>query len=278
VLLAWDTFGQLPDHVRALDVGAVARDGRLISLADAGELYLLTEWAPGTLCADELRRIAHSGRAEPRDLERAGALARWLVALHRPIDRPAAYVRAIRDLIGHGECLFGIIDGYGDGAPGAPVERLRAIERSCVEWRWKLRPRTHRLRRTHGDFHPFNVVFDGARLRVLDASRGSMGDAADDVAAMLINFPFFAVERRESWAHGLAPLYRRFWGSYLDGSGDRELPEVLAPFLAWRALVVSCPLFYPRLGARERDALLGWAERALAAPRFDPEWAEELFR
>jgi hypothetical protein len=277
LLLAWDTFGQVPGHAHALDVGAVAGE-TLISLAGAGEFYLLTEWAPGTLYAEELRRIAHEGRLAGGDLERAEALARYLVQLHQRIHRPAAYARALRDLVGHGECVFGIIDGYGDDTPAAPPERLQAIERRCLEWRWKLRKKSERLRRTHGDFHPFNVVFqEGTRFRVLDASRGSMGDAADDVAAMLVNFPFFAVERPASWA-ALGALYRRFLGSYLEGSGDRELLDVIAPFFAWRALVVSCPKFYPQLGARERDQMLRLAERALAAPRFDPEWAEELFR
>jgi hypothetical protein len=277
-LLAWDTFGEVEGQARAVDVGAIARGGELISLADSGELYLLTEWVPGDPYAADLRRIAESGVAGPADLERVEALARYLVSLHRPVEGPAAYARAIRDLVGHGEGIFGIIDGYGDGVPGAPLERLHAIERRCLEWRWKLRGRSERLRRTHGDFHPFNVVFqEGARFRVLDASRGSLGDAADDVAAMAVNFPFFSLERPRSWARGLGPLWRRFFRSYLDGSRDRELYDVIAPFFAWRALVVSCPKFYPHLRAPERDALLGLAERALGAQRFDPEWAEELF-
>jgi hypothetical protein len=280
ILLAWDSFGLIPDHARALDVGAVTADGELMSLADSGELYLLTEWVPGTPYADDLRRVAASGIATPADLVRADELARWLVRLHRPpLERPAAYVRAIRDLIGHGECLFGVVDGYQPDVPGAAPARLRAIEERCLAWRWKLRGRTHRLRRTHGDFHPFNVVFQqSASFRVLDTSRGSLGDPADDVAAMAVNFPFFALERPASWTHGLGLLWHRFWTRYLEGSGDRELLEVVAPFFAWRALVVSCPRFYPRLGGAERDHILTLAERGLDAERFHPEWADELFR
>src|SRR5215471_14244238 len=69
MLLAFDTFGAIPDHVRALDVGAIAPDGGLISVRDGGEFYLLTSWAPGALYADDLGRIGREGRAERLDRE-----------------------------------------------------------------------------------------------------------------------------------------------------------------------------------------------------------------
>ena len=279
ILLSFDTFGQMPGHVRPIDVGAIDGSGRLISLKEAGEFYLLTTWTDGALYVDDLRRIAHDGVAQPQDLARADVLARYLVELHQtPGDRPAGYLRAIRDLLGHGEGIFGMVDGYGPDVPGAPPERLHAIERRCFEWRWRLRSRTARLRRTHGDFHPFNVVFhEGIAFTLLDASRGGQGDPADDVTAMAINYVFFALEHAHAWKNGLAPLWRRFWRTYLDGSGDGELLDVVAPFFAWRGLVLANPSFYPALPARDRDRLLGLVERTLDAPRFDPASVEELF-
>ena len=279
-LLAYDTFGGIPRHVRAVDVGAITRDGNLISLRDSGEFYLVTEYAPGRIYAADLRRIAQDGRATEDDLLRASALAQYLVALHVGVaGRPGAYRRAIRDLVGHGECIFGIVDGYGSEVPAAPPECLHAIERSCLEWRWRLRDRVRRLCRTHGDFHPFNVVFqEGLEFRVLDASRGSIGDPADDVAAMAINFPFFALSQPGSWHNGLGLLWHRFLDTYLSLRDDPELLEVLPPFLAFRGLVLANPTFYPALAAGDRDRLLGFVERALAAPRFDPASADDLFR
>jgi hypothetical protein len=282
MLLSFDTFNELPDHVRALDVGTILRDGRLLSLGEGGEFYLLTDFAQGSLYSEHLRRIAARGKAEGHDLARCEALARWLVRLHgRRIDEPEAYVRAVRDLLGHGEGIFGMVDGYGRDAAGAGPGRLRAIEERCLAWRWRLRGREGRLARTHGDFHPFNIVFEegeGARFTALDASRGCKGDPADDVTALAVNFVFFAIERRGSWAEGLGPLWRRFWEVYLAESGDEGLLEVAAPWLAWRCLVVCSPRFYPGLPAAARDAILGLAERALQSDRFDPGWAEELFR
>jgi hypothetical protein len=56
------------------------------------------------------------------------------------------------------------------------------------------------------------------------------------------------------------------------------LLEVVAPFLAWRALVVASPAFYPSLWERERARILGFGSRALNRERFDPGDADELFR
>lgn len=279
MLLASDTFSRIPRHIQAVDVGAIGADGQLLSLRDAGELYLLTTYAPGSLYADDLRRIAHDGKVAPLDIERCDALARYLLELHRSKgSRSAAYTRALRDLVGHGEGIFGIVDSFAPDVPSASPERLAAIERRCVEWRWRLRGKGERLVRTHGDFHPFNVVFDeGTNFTLLDASRGCEGDRADDVTCMAVNFVFFALEHPRAWPEGLGVLWRRFWRIYLEETPDERLLEACPPYLAWRGLVLASPAFYPAMTPSARDRLLGFVERALDAGRLDPQWAEELF-
>ncbi|WP_437671099.1 phosphotransferase [Sorangium sp. So ce131] len=279
MLLAFDTFGSIPAHVEVVDVGALTRDRRFLSLREAGEFYLLTTYAEGRLYAADLRRVAEERRAGPEDLARCEALARYLIELHEaPGAQPGSYRRAVRDLVGHGEGIFGIIDGYPDDVPGAPPGRLQAIEQRCVEWRWKLRGRDLRLARTHGDFHPFNIVFDEAsRLTLLDTSRGSQGDPADDVTCLAINYVFFALDAPGAWQGGLRALWRRFWQVYLGWGGSAGLLEAAAPFLAWRGLVLANPRWYPAVTQRARDALLTFVERALDAPRLDPEEAERIF-
>lgn len=272
MLLSYDTFALLPRHVRAVDVGVLAADGALVPLVGTGEGYFVTEWAEGTLYAADLRRIAESGQVTADDVARTERLARLLAQIHRlPGTHEGAYVRAWRDTIGSGEGIAGMVDGYPPGTPGAPPERLAAIERACLGHRQRHKSKTSRLRRTHGDFHPFNLLFDARGEPVLlDTSRGSEGEPADDVACLAINYLFFGVEHRAQWASGLGKLWQRFFEIYLAESGDAELFELIAPFFAWRGLVVASPRWYPNLAAEDRSRILGFVERALAAERFEP--------
>lgn len=281
MLLAWDTFGLIPRHVEALDVGAIRRDGSgLVSLRDVGEFYLVTRYAEGRLYADDLRRVAREANATDDDFRCVASLARYLAGLHAErVDAPPRYVRAARDLVGSGEGIFGIIDGYPRDVAMAPPSRLEALERAAVAWRWRLKAHTDRLRRTHGDFHPFNVVIgrDGEPVP-LDASRGCAGDPADDVCCLAINYVFFAVEHPAAWPHALGPMWDLFWRTYLDATHDEEILSVAAPFLAWRALVVCNPAWYPGVDPEARHRVLTLVERALRRDRFDPAMAHELFR
>jgi aminoglycoside phosphotransferase (APT) family kinase protein len=277
MLLAFDTYGAVPRHVAAVDVGVVTRDGQLRSIADADEVYLLTGWQPGELYAQDLRRITTDG-ATARDHQRLDVLADYLAQLHRRDGaRPAVYTRAVRDLVGAGEGIFGMIDSYAADVPAAPPARLRRLEERCVGWRWRLRGREPRVARIHGDFHPFNILFAGeAELALLDASRGAVGEPADDVTALAINFVFFALDAPGAWHRGLGALWHRLWSRYLIATDDPQLLEVAAPWLAWRALVIANPRWYPNLSATGRDRLLTWVEHALDAARLDPRTADEV--
>jgi len=280
VLLAADTFGWLPRHVRVLDVGAYRGADDFVSLAETGEFYLLTTHADGETYAEDLRRIARTGTLDARDPLRLSRLVAYLGDLHaeRPRATPAQYVRAVRDLVGGGEGVFGIVDAYPDDVPGAPRARLERIEAECVRFRSRLRRRHARLCRTHGDFHPFNVLFDErSELALLDASRGSLGDPADDVTCMAINFAFFSLGHPGSWRAAFRALWSDFWAAYGRRTGDDELTAVAAPFLAWRGLVLASPVWYPELVAADRELLLSFVEAALRAPRFTPAMADEFF-
>ena len=276
---AFDDFRGMPAHIAAIDLGVVLDDGALLSIRDATEHYLITSYAPGTIYADDLRRIAATRTACDTDLARLDALAHYLATLHAPLADRARYRRAIRDLVGSGEGIYGIVDGYPAGVPSAPPERLRAIEEQCAAWRWRLSDRGDRLTRTHGDFHPFNVVFGaGTEFTLLDASRGGGGDPADDLTAMAVNFLLFAIDDPAAWPQGLGVLWHQWWQRYLGLRDDPDLLDVAPPFFAWRALVVANPKFYPQLSPRGRDRILGFAEDLLHDHTLDPHWAEELFR
>ena len=281
-LYAHHAYNTFPAHVRSLDVGIVRGSGELDSVADATEFFQLVEKAEGQPYWKDLDRLLGSP-ARDLDGERAAALARFLAETHRvKHDEPTLYHRRIRELVGHGECLMGIVDSYPHPYPLLPAADAEAIERALVSWRWRLRGRTHRLARVHGDFHPWNLLFrDGTDFSVLDRSRGEWGEPADDVAALAINYLFFGLRRAE--AGGAAPrladggpfaeIFRRFLDVYGRETGDGELAEVLPPFFAFRALVIAHPRWYPALSDATRRALLGFARAMADARRFEADEA-----
>lgn len=275
-LLLWahGAFNHLPRHVRSLDVGTVRAGGALESLGTAEELFMLAPFIEGREYADDLLRLRGGATAVPQDVARADALCDYLVEIHRVAGPdPGLYVRRVRDLLGHGECIFGVADSY----PAGPlVDSVREIERRCLEWRWRLKAKTHRLRQVHGDFHPWNILFrDGADFSVLDRSRGEWGEAADDVTCLSLNYLFFSLQRSGRLEGDFERLWRAFWERYLERSGDAEILEVAAPFFAFRALVMANPLWYPALEAGVRRKMLDFALNVLDALHFDPARANQ---
>jgi thiamine kinase-like enzyme len=179
-------------------------------------------------------------------------------------------MRRIRELVGHGECIMGIADSYASTG-FHPADELRQIEHLCVDWRWRLKGRSHRLRQVHGDFHPWNILFGPeTQFTLLDRSRGEFGDPADDVACLTMNYVFFSLERSGRMEGAFEILFRRFWERYLEKSPDREMLEVVAPFFVFRALVLANPLWYPDLSETIRKQLFAFSCAVLREPRFDP--------
>ncbi len=280
VLLAADTFGLIPRHVRVIDVGAYRQDGGFTSLLGSGEFYVLTTHAEGKVYAEDLRAIAERRGVQELDRARHDALVNYLVGLHAaPLrEPPARYTRAIRDTLGSGEGIFGICDSYPESTPEAGRARIERIEEGCLRARFRMRGREQRLRRIHADFHPFNVLFAaGSELAVLDTSRGSLGDPADDVSCMAINYPFFSLGHKSAWRAAFSALWHEFWKRYIERSGDSGVLEAAPLFLAWRGLVLANPLWYPELLPADRDRVLTFVEATLASARFIPALADECF-
>jgi aminoglycoside phosphotransferase family enzyme len=178
---------------------------------------------------------------------------------------------------------MGILDSYPEGYPPLPKREREAIERAMVSWRWRLRALTHRLRRVHGDVHPWNLLFrEGtAEFPVLDRSRGEWGEPADDVAALGINYLFFGLQRsarlgRRGVDDPFLQLFRVFMETYLRATSDGELLDVLPPFLAFRALVIAHPRWYPNLDDATR-ALLRFADRMVAGNRITVDAVSATF-
>ena len=272
--ILWEhaAFNNLPRHVKSLDSGAFLGSGGIVSTGKAEEFFVLTEFADGRGYFKDLERIRDSGKAEASDVDRTLALADYLAMVHaEKLAAPSLYTRRIRDLMGHGECIMGMIDNYPARFEFITQPVLKEIELACCEWRWRIKSRTHRLCRVHGDFHPWNILFrSGADFTVLDRSRGEWGEPADDVATMTINYLFFSLQRSGKLEGAFEKLFDQFWDRYLAKTGDREILEVIAPFYAWRGLVIASPLWYPHLSTDVRKTIFTFIGNVLKADRFDP--------
>jgi aminoglycoside phosphotransferase (APT) family kinase protein len=272
VWLDFRVFDRLPRHVPAVDMLIHTQNGELKSIRDADEMLLVTDYRDGRLYAEDLIRIRDHPTITPLDIRRAGQLGVYLAEIHRKKrDAPALWHRRLRDLVGHGEGIMGLTDSYPLDQSYATADQLRALEELANRWRWRLKPLSRRLSQVHGDFHPFNIIFEESdRFWVLDRSRGEWGEPADDVSCMAINYLFFSLQRAGRLESPFIDLHDAFWNSYLAAGGDEGLHEVIQPWLAWRALVLASPVWYPELPTAVRTKLLRFARRVMTLKRYEP--------
>jgi streptomycin 6-kinase len=274
VLRAAEDYATLPRHVIPVGVGAFRRGRPAASLDDLGEPFLLTEFVAGTPYANDLDAIVARGSLDDLDRRRVDALASYLAEVHaRPQSHPTWWRRRLRELVGSGECIAGIADSYPVPCGFVTAELLRRVEALALAWRYRLRDRAERLRAIHGDFHPWNILFEGgsAEFRVLDRSRGALGDPADDVASLSANYLFYALRTAAAFEGPFAELFRRFWTGYVQRTNDAGLSGAIAPHFAFRALVLAHPFWYPHEPESVRRLLFRFLFGVLESDRFDAD-------
>ena len=276
LIYANSVYNKLPRHVRAFDVGAVTEGGELETLGDAREFFILMDYVEGQEYAKDLDRIRDEGKLQAPDLDRARLLAEYMAKIHRVRhDAPGLYVRRIRDLLGRGDCIAGIIDSYPKDErvySFTSDEELEEIEKSCVEWRWRIKGKAHRLCQVHGDIHPFNILWQGpSRFTLLDRSRGEWGEAADDVSCLSINYIFWSLMGYGEYREPFKTLFDNLFTRYLERTKDEELLRVIQPFYAFRSLVIANPLFYPNVSPENRRRIFDFMTTVLETDVFEPK-------
>lgn len=278
-IMIWNhlTYNKLPNHVKSIGIGYFTSRGELRAIEDFQEFFQVVEFVEGEEYYKDLERIGSSGELKRLDIERAVALANYLSKIHGlKLSDPKLYRRRIRELIGHGEALMGLVDSYRGDENFLKKDELKNIEVKCVYWRWKIRDKYYRLSQVHGDFHPWNIKFkDSVEFTVLDRSRGEWGEPADDIAALTINYMFFSLIYLEKFTDPFRTLWNKFFETYLSNTEDYEILRVIQPFYAWRGLVIASPIWYPNLKFTIRRKIFNFITNVLDSEEFNYREAEE---
>jgi aminoglycoside phosphotransferase (APT) family kinase protein len=273
LLLAQANYNEMPKHIKATDVVGEAPD-RLISVKDAKEFYIFMEEAKGESYFKDFNTILKRGHLNETDIERAKMLAYFLADIHavkyQGEDAGILYRRRIRDLVGHGECIMGIADAYDRVEFTTDQELIEYVEK-CLPWWGKIRDKRERLCNVHGDYHPGNIRLHGDDFVLLDRSRGSWGEPADDVSCLSINYIYYAIKDRGTFNGPFAELFRHFLNFYFKKTNDNGFFEVSQPFFAFRVLVLANPKFYPDDSTETKRKLLNFGHSVLETERFHTE-------
>lgn len=304
-LLDLDEFNTLPRHVRAIDVLAELENGSVKSIGGGKEYYLLMEKGEGRDYFQDLNDYSGKDRLDDSDIKKIKAMSSYLSSIHSvKKDSKSLYWRKLRDTVGHGECLMGVLDLYPEGIL-ADKEMTDIIKKS-VDLEYTLKPKYGRLSQIHGDFHPGNIWFTSkdtgtqgntetenkvtaeSHRRValspsasdidfilLDRSRGPWGEPADDVTALTINFIFFSIKHHGTVKGPYLEGLKLFYEDYVKHSGDSGIYSVVQLFYAFRGVVVANPAFYPELTSGQRNMIFRFINNVLDSERFEPEKVNE---
>lgn len=278
VVLAYKTFNRLPKHANAISIGYFGENNELYSIKDFKEFFILVEFIEGRLYYKDLEEIKEKGELTDTDIERCLKLCNYLSQIHSLKSKDKRlYFRRIRDLIGHGECIFGLIDSYPSDFKFFSEKDFIELERKLINWRWKLKKYSHRLSVIHGDFHPWNIFFlENNDFILNDRSRGEYGDAADDVSALTINYIFYSLQKYKKLHGPFQKLWEIFFENYLKFTEDEEIFEIIQPYFIWRSLVIASPIWYPNLEDEVRQKLFNFIKNLADNQRFDYKKVNDL--
>lgn len=274
LIYANSVYNTLPHHVGSYDVGAVFKNGSMMSIGKAEEFFIVMDFVEGLQYAEDLDRIKETGTLTALDVKRVDLLAEYEAMIHTTKSHNSQlYTRRIRDLFGRGDCITGIIDSYPKDERTFAFtsdEEFEKIEKKCIRWRWKIKDKTHRLCQVHGDLHPYNIIWQGPqKIVLLDRSRGEWGEAADDVSCLSINYIFWSLIGSNQFGGAFQSMFYAFFERYLNSTKDKELLQVIQPFFAFRCLVIAHPLFYPDINVENRRRIFNFINSVLETEVFD---------
>jgi hypothetical protein len=116
-----------------------------------------------------------------------------------------------------------------------------------------------------------NIRLQGDDFVLLDRSRGSWGEPADDVSCLSVNYIHYAIKDRGTFAGPFAELFQVFLEAYLEKTNDAGFFEIAQPFFAFRVLVIANPKFYPDDTSDTKRKLIDFGLSVLETEKFDTQ-------
>ncbi len=275
-ILCHQMANNIPKHAKSLDVVGITKNKNLVSLGDCDDFFQMVKAAKGTEYMEHLQKIKKGGGLDEVDRKKALLLSNYLVALHKNKFKgnkqfaASIYKRHLRDCIGHGEMLLGVIDTYPKKIKFASQTEIINIIKKSVELREQIKNKHYRLCRIHGDFHPGNIFFQNKNnFGVLDASRELYGDPADDLTAMAVNYIWFSLMCKGNFSGPFKELFEIFWNNYIKRTKDTEISRIAPIFFAFRGVVVAHPLFYKNQSNETRRKIFNLINNVLDKGSFN---------
>ncbi len=279
----------LPRQPKAIAVGSITKDGKIIPLKSDSEYVVVLEEAKGISYHIylnnilELSRKFNQGLSE-YDIRAALNLSDYLVEIHKRGGYPDLYKRHIGEIVGGPEGILGVdrllwkvLDeeevrkNFGREKKELRKDIIK-LKKKAIEHADRIEDLTHRCSCIHGDFHPFeNIRFSEypKEFWVLDRSRAEFGEPADDVTAMWINYLNYALLDEGSYKGKFKKLGDSFFENYLKKTNDYEMLKVVQPFFIWRGLVISTPVWYPETPLDVRNKIFNFMKNVSEVEEFN---------
>jgi hypothetical protein len=281
----------LPRQPKAIAVGSITKDGRIIPLRSDSEYVVVLEEAKGISYHIYLNNILKMSKnfnygLSEHDLKATLNLSNYLVEIHKRKSFPELYKRHIGDIVGGPEGILGVDrllwkvldekevkEKLGKSKAELRKEIIE-LKKKAIEHADRIEDMTHRCSRIHGDFHPFeNILFSDypTDFWVLDRSRAEFGEPADDVTAMWINYLNYALLDEGSYRGKFKKLGDSFLENYLEKTNDYEMLKVVQPFFIWRGLVIATPVWYPETPVDVRNKIFNFMKNVSDVEEFNPK-------
>ncbi len=240
-----DNYNKMPNHVKSYDVISQNKDKSLLSLDGAKEFYILMDEAKGDDLFKDFKKIKETKKLDYKIKNKIVIISNFLAELHKNKNKSVSlYRRKIRDTLGSGESLIGILDMHPDSSFKIFEKKWLAIVKKSIDF-WNKSRRLHdRLCEIHGDYHPGNLWFENEKFTVLDRARGRFGEPADDIAAFIINPIMYSLITENGFKGDFKDIFDLFWNNYFKRTGDKEMRKIIAPYIAFRIAVVTNPIVY----------------------------------